>query len=242
MSFDGFASGAPATPLPQALLRDLAPQMTDPAELVVTLYAVEALARVRRFPRLIARAELQQSRPLIETLASLCPNREVDAAFSDGIEAAIQRGTLISGRSQRDDAEHGWIDWIALNDHDGRRAMSATAAMPSPTPAPRGREPLASGAASIWQDAFGRAVPTILADELIAAESRYGVDWLRDAFREAAANDVRNWRYVCAILERWESDGRQPGSPALETDHGRPGTLRSAGRDDASRFRHLFRE
>ena len=239
MSFDGFPSGAPLTPLPQALLRDLAPHMTDPAELLVTLYAVDALSRVRRFPRLIARAELQESRPLIEALASLCPNREVGCAFSDGLEAALQRGTVLSGRSQRDGA---WHDWIALNDQDGRRALTATAAMPSPAAAPRHRQPLASGAAAIWQEAFGQAVPPILADELIAAESRYGPEWLRDAFREAAAHDARNWRYVCAILDRWESEGRAPQSPAMEVNDGGPGTVRGVGRDDASRFGHLFRE
>ena len=239
MSFDGFASGAPLTPLPHALLRDLAPRMTDSAELLVTLYAVEALSRVRRFPRLIPRTELQESRPLIEALASLCPDREVDCAFGDGLQAALQRGTLLGGRSQRDGA---WHDWIALNDHDGRRAIAATAAMPSPVLPARHREPLASSAAAIWQDAFGQVVPPILADELIAAESRYGPEWLRDAFREAAANDARSWRYVCAILERWQSEGRAPGSPAMEVNDGRSGTLRGAGRDDASRFGHLFRE
>ena len=34
MTFDGFLSGAPVTPLPQALLRDLAPAIASPNPLL----------------------------------------------------------------------------------------------------------------------------------------------------------------------------------------------------------------
>ena len=131
MCFDGFASGAPVTPLPQALLRDLAPRMSDPAELVVTLYAVEAISRVRRFPRQVARRDLRESRALIEALAGLCASREVAAAFDDGLRAAVARGSLLEGRVQRGGA---WLDLIALNDADGRRALES--ALPAQVTAP----------------------------------------------------------------------------------------------------------
>ena len=241
MSFEGFASGGQVTPLPAALLRDLAPRMDDPAELLVTLYAAEAITRLRRFPRMLARADLEDSRPLIDALASMCPRRDVSEAFTDGLEAAVERGSLLSGRSQRDGA---WVEWLALNDADGRRAMSQAAAMPVPRAA-RGRTPMAFSAAAIWHDAFGTLPPAILSDELASAESRYGIEWLRDAFREAAANNARSWRYVTAILERWESEGRDraPAGARNETEDvdGRADADQLGASRAQSRFGHLYR-
>ena len=229
MAFDGFTSGAPVTPLPQALLRDLVPTMSDPAELIVTLYAVEAIARQRRYPRRVSLSDLRESRSLIEALASFCRDREVEDAFRQGLDSASERGSLLMARSVQDG---GWVEWIALNDADGQRAM-ASASMPPATRSAYGREPVNSSAPEIWQSAFGTAMPPILSEEVKAAESRYGSDWMRDAFAESAANGVRNWRYVQAILERWETEGRDGGDATART---------TTGGFESSRYRHLFRE
>ena len=229
MSFDGFPSGAPVTPLPQALLRDLAPMMSDPAELIVTLYAVEAITRVRRFPRRVLCNDLRESRSLIEALAGLCAPRDVDDAFADGLNAAAERGSLLRARAVEDGV---WVEWVALNDADGRRALES-AALPPASVSVYGRDSVYSSAAEIWQSAFGTPMPSILTEEIKAAESRYGPEWLQDAFVETAANGVRSWRYVQAILERWETEGRDDGDATAGP---------AAGGLESSRYRHLFRE
>ena len=229
MDFDGFASGAPVTPLPQALLRDLAPCMADPAELIVTLYAIDLIGMQRRFPRRVRAADLRERRPLIDALAGMCVDREVDEAFEDGLSAALRRGSLLLGRAQ---SEQGWSEWLALNDADGRRAMES-ASMPPAANRTYGREAVYSSAPEIWQSAFGTPIPPILTEELKAAEARYGADWLHDAFVEAAANNARSWRYARAILERWETEGRDGGDATTGT---------ASGGLESSRYRHLFRE
>lgn len=229
MSFDGFVSGAPVTPLPQALLRDLTPAMSDPAELIVTLYAIEALTSVRRFPRRLECHDLRETRPMIEALASMCSPRDVDEAFSDGLRAAIERGVLLMGRSVDDGR---WVEWLALNDADGRRALESASMSPA-SATTHGRDSTYSSAPEIWQSAFGTSIPPILTEEVKAAESRFGSDWLQDAFAEAAANGARSWRYVQAILERWETEGRDGGDATA-----RP----AVGGFETSRYRHLFRE
>lgn len=229
MGFEGFPSGAPVTPLPQALLRDLAPAMSDPAELIVTLYAVDAISRVRRYPRRVLSRDLQESRSLLEALANLCAPREVADSFVDGVNAAVERGALLQARSVEDGV---WHEWIALNDADGRRALESASMLPASRPT-SGREPVYSSAPEIWQSAFGTPMPPILTEEVKAAESRYGSDWLHDAFAESVANGVRSWRYVQAILERWEQEGRDEGNAAARS---------AAGGFETSRYRHLFRE
>ena len=234
MSFEGFASGAPVTPLPQALLRDLAPAMSDVAELIVTVYAVDALSRQRRYPRRLGVSDLRESRALIETLAGLCVERQVEDSFADGLSAAVERGSLVRARSM---VGERWVEWVALNDADGRRALASPRAMAAGELS-EGRVAVASGAPSIWESAFRTPMPPILVEEVKAAESRYGPEWLRDAFAEAAANNVRSWRYVQAILERWEATGREE-----EGRNAGDATARSAaGGLESSRYRHLFRE
>ncbi len=234
MTFDGFASGAPVTPLPQALLRDLAPLMSDPAELIVTLYTADGLSRVRRYPRRLSSKDLRETRAMIEALANMCGQREVNEAFADGLNLAVERGSLLRARAIQDGV---WTEWIALNDADGRRALESASLPPVAQPV-YGREPIHSSVPEIWQSAFGTVMPPILAEEVKSAESRFGLEWLHDAFAEAAANNVRNWRYVQAILERWDASGRDK-----EGRDGGDATARSAaGGLESSRYRHLFRE
>lgn len=61
----------------------------------------------------------------------------------------------------------------------------------------------------LYHDAFGQLVAgAMLADELKDASAAYAEDWLRDAFKIAADNNVPRWSYVRGILERWKREGR----------------------------------
>ena len=211
-SSTGFAAAAPATPLPAALLHDLVPQMSDPAELVVTLYAVAALQRVRRFPRLLPLAELRAERPLIEALASLAPERSAEQALEDGLQAALARGSLLRSSDANDQAR----DWIALNSADGRRAVAHSARLigrpARAAPAPLGPEAEGQAIIRLYEEAIG-PLPPSLAAELHEAAATYPPEWIADAFAEAVEMNVHNWRYVRSILQRWQQEGRDDASP-----------------------------
>jgi len=58
----------------------------------------------------------------------------------------------------------------------------------------------------------------ILADELRDAEESYPASWIEDAFRIAVAQNVRKWRYIQAILERWSTEGREDGTSRRDTE------------------------
>jgi DnaD/phage-associated family protein len=53
-------------------------------------------------------------------------------------------------------------------------------------------------------------------ERLLEAEKEYPEQWIEDAFQEAAENNVRKWRYVEVILERWQTDGRNGNSPQVD--------------------------
>ena len=216
--FEGFAAAAVVAPIPAVLLHELVPRMTDPAELLVTLYAVAALQRVRRFPRLISAADLRSERALVEALAAMAPDRTVDAALEDGLAAAAARGTLL----RSSDAQA----WVALNSADGRRAIAHRAQLvsrPTPQPTPRG-----VGVIELYEDAIG-PLPPSLAEELHSAAASYPEPWVAEAFAEAVQLNKRSWRYVRRILERWEREGRDSAS-----------TRAPRGQSGESRFNRLI--
>jgi len=64
----------------------------------------------------------------------------------------------------------------------------------------------------LYEQNIGLLSP-LIAEELKEAEQRYPGEWIEGAFREAVARNVRNWRYIARILERWESQGRADGEP-----------------------------
>jgi len=52
------------------------------------------------------------------------------------------------------------------------------------------------------------AITPIMADILKEDEQQYPPDWIEEAIRIAVTRNVRNWKYVQAILERWQKEGR----------------------------------
>ncbi len=59
---------------------------------------------------------------------------------------------------------------------------------------------------TLYEENIGGITP-LIADDLRDAEQRYPPEWVREAFREAAELNKRNWRYIRRILERWEAEG-----------------------------------
>ncbi|WP_297167241.1 DnaD domain-containing protein [Thermogemmatispora sp.] len=59
----------------------------------------------------------------------------------------------------------------------------------------------------LYEQNIGLLSP-LIADELRDAAERYPPEWIEAAFREAVEHNKRNWRYIRAILRRWETEGR----------------------------------
>ena len=67
-------------------------------------------------------------------------------------------------------------------------------------------EPARPSIFDLYEGQIGMLTP-IIAERLIDAEKTYPPDWIAEAFREAAENNAHSWRYVEAILMRWQRDG-----------------------------------
>ena len=154
-----------------------------------------------RLGELKADALLQHSLSLLEGDA-----RETLAA---ALDKAVARGALLRISGRWKGAEE---TWVFVNSAKGRDAVERLVRGES------GFEPLPGDAAeplppsrrsifALYEQNVGLVQP-IIAQELMEAEEQYPPEWIEDAFRIAAGRNVRNWRYIRAILERWASEGK----------------------------------
>jgi DnaD/phage-associated family protein len=62
----------------------------------------------------------------------------------------------------------------------------------------------------LYEEHIGPLTP-MLAEALQDAEKEYPPQWIEEAIRQAVENNVRKWRYVEAILKRWQEEGKDGG-------------------------------
>lgn len=213
--FEGFPAGELRfTSVPDLFFAELLPAIDNLAELKITLHVIWARQRGGR--QMLTQAELAADETLARGLAALGDDPE--QALAEGLAQAVARGSLLRATVE---SEAGPQEVYALNSEGGRRtlkriqsgevgAVGATVVdRPSVEPRPNIFE--------LYEDNIGLLSP-ILADELRDAEETYPADWIEDAFRIAVADNVRKWRYILAILERWATEGRDDGTRQRDTE------------------------
>jgi DnaD/phage-associated family protein len=215
--FEGFPAGElDFTSVPDLFFAELLPAIDDLAELKVTLHVI--WLRQRQGRQVVTRAELSADETLARGLAVL--DGDVESALAEGLARAVARGSLLQAVVE---SEAGPLDVYALNSAGGRGALAriqsgevgAVGAVAVDRPSIESRPNIFE----LYEDNIGLLSP-ILADELRDAEATYPADWIEDAFRIAAASNVRKWRYIQAILDRWATEGRgdATGRRDIETE------------------------
>jgi len=197
------------TPLPNLFFSQLLPQIDDLAELKITLHLFWILYGKRGYPKFITYGELLSDRLLMMGVGS-------EAALRSGLEGAVRRGTIIDLALER----HGRIEELYFlntdSDLDARKRIERgeidvgvlSAEAPFPEDLEAGEQP---NIFTLYEENIGMLTPMI-AEELKDAERLYPTSWIEDAFREAVSQNKRNWKYIEAILKRWDSEGREHGA------------------------------
>lgn len=208
--FSGFPAGKThLTPMPDVFFTDLLPAIDDLGELKVTLHVIWLLDQKRGAMRFVSEGELLNDPVLLRGFAPAEP-RAAQQLIRESVRRAVERGTLLP--AQQADVSETKIYF--LNSEKGRQSWEQ---------AQRGEQPLrATQEASaplqregnnifvLYEQNIGLLQP-IIAEELKEAEAAYPPEWIHEAFRVAAANNVRSWRYIQRILERWAAEGRGEG-------------------------------
>jgi DnaD/phage-associated family protein len=118
-----------------------------------------------------------------------------------GLEKAVQRGTLLRREREADVV-------YFLNSPRGRLSAEAfekgqwrESALGSSAPMRK------SNIFKLYEENVGALTP-LLSDMLREAEKNYPAAWFEEAFEIAVSRNIRNWKYVEAILARWKEKGK----------------------------------
>jgi DNA replication protein len=198
--FAGFPEGqVPMVTLPALVFVELLPHLADLDEVKVVLHVLWRLASMRSDGApWITERELLGDPVLRIAIEGQAQVPRLQAALAK----AVDHGILLA--APWEDAEGVVEVRYFANSPQGRTSVAALARGVSPARATVEERP---NIFALYEQTIG-PLTALLSEELMDAERTYPAEWIEDAFREAARLNKRNWKYVLAILERWQSEGR----------------------------------
>jgi DNA replication protein len=209
--FAGFPDRMSYVPVPGAIFGTLLREIDDLAELKTLLHVMRLLHEQRRAPRFVRRSDLVSDAGLLLALGSQ-GGASPDDTLMRALDGAIARGTLLSvSVTDGSDRDICLLLNTTVNERLLRDLVNGVKTLGDLTPVATPREPDRTDERTtiyaLYEQNIGLLTP-LLAEELREAEDAYPGAWIEDAFREAVAQNKRNWRYVRRILESWASRGR----------------------------------
>jgi len=207
MPFSGFPPGKVLlVPVPAPFFTQLLPEIDHLGELKVVLYAFWRLSQSEDRVRYLTRDDFLADAQFMEGLGA--SPEQAEAALDDALARAVARGVFLQAEVETD---QGALSLFFLNTARGRAAAEAVRAgrwQPTGETARPAKVYLdRPNIFRLYEEHIGPLTP-LLAEQLAEAEAVYPADWIEEAFRIAVAQNVRRWRYVEAILERWQKEGR----------------------------------
>lgn len=201
-AFDGFSTEN-LVPLPAEFFTNVLPCITSAAEMKVTLHLFWLVSRQRGRAKRVSWETLLADATLTQGFHTLSPLRPPTEVLEEGLRCAVERGTLLHVVS----AEAGRaVNWYLVNTNANRAWVERHGGTklepvePAPPPPPT--------IFTLYEHNIGVLTP-MLVEELREAGTKYPALWLEEAVRAAVEANIRNWRYIRRILERWEADGKE---------------------------------
>lgn len=205
MVFTGFSTDR-LIGLPSELFSEVLPAITLSSEMKVMLHVFYRLSKQRGTPRRVSWEELAHDRILQEGLRSISKTRSPEELLDEGLSAAVQRTALLHIALP---GEGRIINWYLVNTPLNREWVTQARQTQSVVPPnPIIDDEQYGTLLALYEQNIGLVTP-MLADELREAEEQYPRVWIEEAMREAVRSNVRSWRYIRKVLERWAIDGRR---------------------------------
>ncbi|MEK6753573.1 MAG: DnaD domain protein [Chloroflexota bacterium] len=187
--FNGFTSSETFTQVPDSFIR-MMNEIEDAAELKITLYAIWRIEHIEGNFRALCETDF-------ETESLGLSVEEIQR----GLGKCLERGTLLK-------AEHDADVFYFLNSPRGRLAAEAFSKGQWREVGRIMSAPLnKSNIFKLYEENIGALTP-LLSDMLKEAEKNYPSAWFEEAFEIAVSRNIRNWKYVEAILARWKENGK----------------------------------
>jgi len=192
-------------PLPSPFFESLLFQIDTLAELKLTLYFFWRLEQQEGAFRYLLLEDILADKDWMASLAD--ENDEAVSILTQALENAVQRGTLLEVHTDINGKD---TQAFFVNSVRGRAAVRAVESgqwRPGDDRLPAGMAGEPVNIYRLYEENIGPITP-LLAESLSDAEDTYPVEWITHAVRIAVENNKRSWRYIEAILKRWQQEGR----------------------------------
>ncbi|NDJ78318.1 MAG: DnaD domain protein [Chloroflexi bacterium] len=213
-AFNGFPPGKLyTTTVPNLFFSELLPAIDDLVELKLTLYCFWALQQQEGEYRYLIQREVLDDELFLRGIDddSAAATQAVTAAFAK----ATARGTLLHVTVE---SVNGPEDLYFMNTPRGRNAVQAVEEGRFEF---GGRDcPVAliierPNIYALYEQNIGPLTP-LIGDELRQAETDYPAAWIGEAIQLAVERNKRSWRYIAAILNRWQTEGKDDSGHARQ--------------------------
>lgn len=192
--------------IPSQFFTEILPEIGSLEELKISLYVLWYLSHQEGPVQFITKQIFLDDKQFMNGLDKDFVRAQQE--LENGLELATQRGFLLKVNT----AKHDEFETIYfLNSVRGRNAVETLEKGDwSPEEihfAPIQLELEKPNIFRLYEDNIGPLTP-LIADALRDAEKRYHIAWIEEAIQIAVENNVRRWRYIEAILESWQKEGR----------------------------------
>ncbi len=198
--FEGFPSQFNYASIPHPFFKDILLEIDDLNELIISIYYFWRIDQMEGDFRYLRKSELLGDSRLVEKIGE----EELDI----GLEKAVERGTFLMAEVELDNKI---VELYFVNTVRGQNAVKKVQqGLWSPSGDPGYPITLDMDRPNIFQlyeENIGALTP-LIADSLKETEKLYPPEWIIEAITKSVENNARSWRYVLAILERWQEEGK----------------------------------
>jgi DNA replication protein len=218
--FSGFSEGQARTiPVPDEFFKELLTHIDDLGELKVAIYAFYLLDSDKGSFKYLRQVDFIKDKVFMKDFPA--PEGDEGSALEQALERNVQRGFFlatdlqIEGKPER---------LYFLNTEKGRAALKAIASgawrATGKASQPVDFEAKTTNIFRLYEDHIGPLTP-LISESLAEAETEYSPEWIQEAFQIAVEKNVRNWRYISRILERWKKEGKLERKDRQDTEEAR---------------------
>ena len=201
IKFEGFRTGSKAVAIPVEFFNELMPTLNNGIEIRVVLHVIYMIFRKSGRIRAVSFEELINETSLRSALSEDTYRIQIKEALDRG----VQVGALLECHLDKGDFLY------FLNNESGRRqyqqiqmrALSFSKESQIGTSINLNK----TTPIIVYEQEIGTITPAI-AEAIREAEDTYSTEWIIEALNLASTNNARSWRYVDAILKRWNREGR----------------------------------
>lgn len=216
-AFGGFQlDGEPGVVVPLGFFTDVLPQLTDLAEIQVTIALFRFTSLSGGLSRPIKETSILRDVFLRKALRIEGSPNEPDRRISSGLDLAVGRSTLLKVVAESHGERTVWYYVNTVENQVQVAAMSRGAIAPPPDlwidDEPPLVQPERPTVFRLYEQNIGILTP-LIAERLVDALETYPSEWISDAIGEAVSYNRRNWRYINRILENWAVTGRGETGP-----------------------------